>query len=105
MSHLCDSTVAGPTARRDNVLASRCEYPPFRIPFLNVPYLFDFGEGNLAGILQDFSDPPNKGSKLSGKISEQENSRLIKNIFRAKVRSADVPPSQSFLHASSGESP
>ena len=32
MSHLCDSTVAGPTARRDNALASKCEYPPFRYP-------------------------------------------------------------------------
>ena len=32
MSHLYDSTVAGPTARRDNVLASKCEYPPFRYP-------------------------------------------------------------------------
>ena len=32
MSHLCDSTVASPTARRDNVLASKCEYPPFRYP-------------------------------------------------------------------------
>ena len=38
MSHLCDSTVASPTARRDNVLASKCEYPPFRYPLLNVPY-------------------------------------------------------------------
>ena len=35
------STVAGPTARRDNVLASKCEYPPFRAPLLNV--LFDLG--------------------------------------------------------------
>ena len=35
MSHLCDSTVAGPTARRDNVLASKCEHPPFRYPLLN----------------------------------------------------------------------
>ena len=26
MSHLCDRTVAGPTARRNNVLASNCEY-------------------------------------------------------------------------------
>ena len=25
--HLCDSAVAGPAARRDNVLASTCEYP------------------------------------------------------------------------------
>ena len=32
MSHLCDSTVAGLTARRNNVLASKCEYPPFRYP-------------------------------------------------------------------------
>ena len=32
MSHLCDSTVAGPAVRRDNVLATRCEYPPFRYP-------------------------------------------------------------------------
>ena len=30
MSHLCDSTVAGLTARRDKLLASKCEYPPFR---------------------------------------------------------------------------
>ena len=29
---LCDSTVAGPTPRRDNVLASKCEYTPFRHP-------------------------------------------------------------------------
>ena len=35
MSHLCDSTVAGPTARRDNVLASKCEYPRFRYPPFN----------------------------------------------------------------------
>ena len=34
---LSDSTVAGPTARRDNALASKCEYPPFRYPLLNVP--------------------------------------------------------------------
>ena len=26
----CDSTVASLEARRDNVLASKCEYPPFR---------------------------------------------------------------------------
>ena len=32
MSHLCDSTVAGPTARRNNAQASKCEYPPFRYP-------------------------------------------------------------------------
>ena len=32
MSHLCDSTVAGPTARRDNVLASKCKYSPFHYP-------------------------------------------------------------------------
>ena len=32
MSHLCDSTVADPTAQRDNVLARKCEYPPFRCP-------------------------------------------------------------------------
>ena len=30
MSHLCDTTVAGPATRRDNVLASKSEYPPFR---------------------------------------------------------------------------
>ena len=32
MSLLCDSTVAGPTGWRDNVLASKCENPPFRYP-------------------------------------------------------------------------
>ena len=29
MQHLCDSTVAGPAARRHNVLASKCDYPRF----------------------------------------------------------------------------
>ena len=29
MSQLCDSTVAGPTAKGDNALASKCESPPF----------------------------------------------------------------------------
>ena len=32
---VCDNTVAGPAARRDNVLAGKCEYPPFRYPLLN----------------------------------------------------------------------
>ena len=32
MSHLCESTVPGSIARRDNVLASKCECPPFRYP-------------------------------------------------------------------------
>ena len=32
MQHLCDSTVAGPGVRRDNVLASKYEEPPFRNP-------------------------------------------------------------------------
>ena len=32
MSHLCDSTFAGPTARRDNVLASKMRIPPFPLP-------------------------------------------------------------------------
>ena len=39
MSHLCDGTVDGPTARRDNVLASKCEYPLSVTPLLNVPYV------------------------------------------------------------------
>ena len=37
---LCDGAVASPTARRDNVLESKCEAPivPFPLPpFLNVP--------------------------------------------------------------------
>ena len=37
VSHLFDITVAGPTARRDNLLASTCEYTPFRYSHLNVP--------------------------------------------------------------------
>ena len=32
MSRLCDNTVAGPTARRDDDLASTCEHPPFWYP-------------------------------------------------------------------------
>ena len=32
MPHLCDTTVARPTAQRDNVLASNCEYPPLPLP-------------------------------------------------------------------------
>ena len=34
MSHLCDSSVAGSTVRRDNVLASRCEDPLSNTPLL-----------------------------------------------------------------------
>ena len=30
MQHLCDHTVADPGAQRDKILASKCEYPPFR---------------------------------------------------------------------------
>ena len=46
MLHLCDSTVAGPAAQRDNVLASKCEYPPFHYPPFKpaqkvAPRLFD----------------------------------------------------------------
>ena len=41
MSHLCDSTVSGPTARRDNILASKCEYPPFRYPPFQCARVFD----------------------------------------------------------------
>ena len=38
MSHFCDSTVSGLTARRDNALASKCENPPLSVtPLLNVP--------------------------------------------------------------------
>ena len=37
MLYLCDSTVAGPTARRDNSLASKFEYAPSVTPLLNVP--------------------------------------------------------------------
>ena len=36
MSYLCDCTVAGQTARRDNIPASKCEYPPLSvIPHFN----------------------------------------------------------------------
>ena len=31
------STVAGPAARRNNVLASKCEYPPLSVTLLNLP--------------------------------------------------------------------
>ena len=50
--------------------------------------------GNLAGILRDFLDPQNKGSNISGEISEhllRKNSCLEKNIS-CQLRSADVPP-------------
>ena len=40
-------------------------------------FFFDFLEGNLvgilAGILRDSSDPKNKGSNISGKISEHSS--------------------------------
>ena len=45
MSHLCDSTVAGLTARRDNVLASKCEYPPFRYPPFKCALNYQDGAG------------------------------------------------------------
>ena len=37
MLHLCASTVAGLAMRRDSVLASRYEYPPFRYPCKPAP--------------------------------------------------------------------
>ena len=37
MKYLGDSAVAGPAARKDNVLASGSEYPPFRYPPFNLP--------------------------------------------------------------------
>ena len=45
-SHLCGSTVASPASRRDNALATRCEYVPFRDPLLNLP-LGSCGPGKL----------------------------------------------------------
>ena len=45
----------------------------------------------LCGI---FSHPQNKGSKISGKLRSifRRKSRCSKKIFRAEIRSADVPP-------------
>ena len=37
MSHLCDSTVAGPTARRDNLLASKCQDATFLLTIGSFP--------------------------------------------------------------------
>ena len=39
MSHLCDSTVAGPAVwrERENALATRCEKPLFRRFLLHLP--------------------------------------------------------------------
>ena len=34
---MCDRTVASLAARRENVLASKCEHPPFLQPLLNPP--------------------------------------------------------------------
>ena len=48
MSHLCDSMVAGPDVHRDNVLASRCKYPPFRYPW---PRISQFNLCCLYGII------------------------------------------------------
>ena len=50
MSHLCDSTVAGLTARRDNVLASKCEYPPFRYPPFKCALPFKKGQMAIFGL-------------------------------------------------------
>ena len=50
---------------------------PALLQKLGGEFFFDFSQGNLgnlvgnlAGILWDFSNPQNKGSKISGKISE-----------------------------------
>ena len=45
MSHLYDSTVAGPTARRDNVLASKCEYHSNRNVYQTNSPEFEVGNG------------------------------------------------------------
>ena len=63
-------------------------------------FFFDFGEGhfvgNLTGILWDFFwSHQNKGSKISGKISEHCSWGIFtarKNAFGGKLHSADVPP-------------
>ena len=65
-------------------------------------FFFDFSQGNLENLVGNlegifrgfFSDPQNKGSNISGKISEHfsyENSWLEKNLS-CKIHSADVPP-------------
>ena len=46
MSHLCDSTVAGPTVRRDIVLATKCEYRHIRNYYLSNSKTFQDGNGN-----------------------------------------------------------
>ena len=68
MSHLCGSTVAGPTARRDNVLASKCEYPPFRYPPFKCTLSLGLRErvlrinGALAGfVLKSSGGSPSEG--------------------------------------------
>ena len=49
-------------------------FPPALVQKLVGEFFFNFSQGNLvgnlAGILRDFSDPQNKGSKISGKFSE-----------------------------------
>ena len=59
--------------------------------------LFDFCKGEFLwktrGNFVDFSDPPHRGSKIGGEISEhfsQENLQL-NTIFRAQIHAADVP--------------
>ena len=50
--------------------------------------------GILAGTLRDFSDPRNKGSKVSGKFRSifRGKTRSSTKNLSCQLRSADVPP-------------
>ena len=86
MSHLCDSTVAGPTARRDNVLASKCEYPPFRHPRFKcalIKWQHDEGTRNLR-------EPP-RGSLVSLRLHYQCTSRRVSEVLSETLSEEDFP--------------
>ena len=94
MSHLCDSTVASPTARRDNVLASKCEYPPFRYP----PFIQNLSRRLFFGV-------PIRGAQICKKFVEN----LKNGNFRTNFQIFDTfltnlgPPDWSPEKQSSGQ--
>ena len=62
-------------------------------------FFFDFGEGNLAEFCGICSDPRNKGSKISGKISEH----FCENILSLPLTSGIIMMALCHHGSSTGE--
>ena len=87
---MCDSAIAGPTARRDNhnALARKCEYPPFHYPplldmpdFSRVSVALSWGVEPLPPPLKRSPLKPNKRDPADGLVLEEfVKGRMIRSL-------------------------